>query len=203
MPTFTETEKTHIRGRLMAAGRELFAARGVKKTSIEDLTRPAGIAKSSFYAFFDSKEALYLELLMAERRRMVEELSATLPAAGEARETVVHFLRAAIREIESSALTRRVITHPEEWRMVVRRVSPEQMEANIAESTLATLSFIREGQESGEIIAARPEVIAGLVRAVVALTTHKDDIGRDIYPEVMEMMIDFVAGGLTGGDGRA
>jgi AcrR family transcriptional regulator len=203
MPTFTETEKTHIRGRLMAAGREHFAARGVKKTSIEDLTRLAGIAKSSFYAFFDSKEALYLELLMAERRRMAEELSATLPVAGEARETVVHFLRAAIREIEESALTRRVITHPEEWRMVVRRVSPEQMEANIAESTLATLSFIREGQESGEIIAARPEVIAGLVRAVVALTTHKDDIGRDIYPEVLEMMIDFVAAGLTGGDERA
>ncbi len=38
-------------------------------------------------------------------------------------------------------------------------------------------------------------------RAVVTLTTHKDDIGRDIYPEVLEMMIDFVARGLTG-DGR-
>lgn len=199
MPTFTEIEKSHIRGRLMEAGREFFAARGVKKTSLEDLTGPAGIAKSSFYAFFDSKEALYLELLMAERRRMAEELSATLPVAGEARETVRCFLRAAIREIEESALTRRVITHPEEWRMVVRRVSPEQMEANIAESTLATLSFIREGQESGEIVAARPEVIAGLVRAVVVLTTHKDDIGKDIYPEVLEMMIDFVAAGLTGG----
>lgn len=199
MPTFTEIEKSHIRGRLMEAGREFFAVRGVKKTSLEDLTGPAGIAKSSFYAFFDSKEALYLELLMAERRRMAEELSATLPVAGEARETVRCFLRAAIREIEESALTRRVITHPEEWRMVVRRVSPEQMEANIAESTLATLSFIREGQESGEIVAARPEVIAGLVRAVVALTTHKDDIGKDIYPEVLEMMIDFVAAGLTGG----
>lgn len=83
--------------------------------------------------------------------------------------------------------------------MVVRRVSPELMEANIAESALATLSFIREGQESGEIVAARPEVIAGLVRGVVVLTTHKDDIGKDIYPEVLEMMIDFVAAGLAGG----
>ncbi|HSK99293.1 MAG TPA: TetR/AcrR family transcriptional regulator [Rubrobacteraceae bacterium] len=202
MPTFTETEKIHIREGIMGAGREFFATRGVKKTSIEDLTRAAGIAKSSFYAFFDSKEALYLELLMAERRRMTEELSTTLPVAGEVREAIRCFLRAAVREIEESALTRRVITHPEEWRMVVRRVSPEQMEANIAESTLATLSFIREGQASGEIVAARPEVIAGLIRAVVVLTTHKDDIGRDIYPEVLEIMIDFVAAGLSGDDGR-
>jgi AcrR family transcriptional regulator len=201
MPSFTEVEKTRIRKELLEAGRELFATGGLRKTSIEDLTRPAGIAKSSFYAFFESKEALYLELLMMERRRMKEEISSTFPATGDAREGLEYFLRAAIREIESSALTRRVITHPEEWRAVTRRVSPEQMEANLAESTLATLSFIREGQERGRIIAARPEVIAGIVRAVVALTTHKDDIGRDIYPEVLEMMIDFVARGLTG-DGR-
>ena len=202
MPSFTEAEKAHIRGKLLEVGRERFAERGLRKTSIEDLTLPAGIAKSSFYAFFDSKEALYLELLMMERRRMKEEISATFPATDDVREAIVHFLRAAIREIETSALTRRIITHPEEWRTVSRRVSPEQMEANIAESTLATLSFIREGQESGQIIAARPEVIAGIVRAVVTLTTHKDDIGRDIYPEVLEMMIDFVAEGLTS-DGRA
>jgi AcrR family transcriptional regulator len=201
MPSFTEVEMTRIREELLEAGRELFATGGLRKTSIEDLTRPAGIAKSSFYAFFESKEALYLELLMMERRRMKEEISSTFPATGDAREGLEYFLRAAIREIESSALTRRVITHPEEWRAVTRRVSPEQMEANLAESTLATLSFIREGQERGRIIAARPEVIAGIVRAVVVLTTHKDDIGRDIYPEVLEMMIDFVARGLTG-DGR-
>jgi len=198
MPGFTEVEKAHIREELLEAGRELFAARGLRKTSIEDLTRPAGIAKSSFYAFFESKEVLYLELLMVERRRMKEEISATFPATDDAREAIVHFLHAAIHEIETSALTRRVITHPEEWRAVTRRVSPERMEANIAESTLTTLSFIREGQEDGRIIAAKPEVIAGIVRAVVTLTTHKDDIGRDIYPEVLEMMIDFVARGLTG-----
>ena len=180
MPSFSEVEKTHIREELLEVGGELFATRGLKKTSIEDLTRPAGIAKSSFYAFFDSKEALYLELLMMERRRMKEELSATFPATDDAREGIVYFLRAAIHEIETSALTRRVITHPEEWRAVIRRVSPEQMEANIAESTLATLSFIREGKEGSWIIDSKREVIAGIVRAVVTVTMQKDDIGRDI-----------------------
>ena len=197
MPSFTEVEKAHIRKELLDAGRELFAAHGLRKTSIEDLVRPAGIAKSSFYAFFESKEALYLELLMMERRRMKEELSAALPPTDDTRETIVHFLHAVVRGIETNALTRRLISHPVEWRMIARRVSPELMEANFAESTLATLSFIREGHESDQIITARPEVIAGVVRAVVVLTMHKDDIGREIFPEVLEMMIDFVARGLT------
>ena len=67
-------------------------------------------------------------------------------------------------------------------------------------STLTALCFIREGQESGQIIAAKPEVITGVVRAVVVLAQHKDDIGRDIFPEVQEMMIEFVAKGLTTSD---
>ncbi len=199
-PTFTDSEKNQIRQQLLDTGRELFATYGLKKTSIEDLTRPAGIAKSSFYAFFDSKEALYLELLMMERRRMREEIAARFPATDDARETIAQFLRAAVREIEANALTRRVIAHPEEWQKIARRVSQEQIEANIAESTLTALSFIREGQESAQIIATKPEVIAGVVRAVVVLAQHKDDIGRDIFPEVQEMMIEFVAKGLTTSD---
>jgi AcrR family transcriptional regulator len=196
-PTFTDSEKTQIRQQLLDSGRELFATYGLRKTSIEDLTRPAGIAKSSFYAFFDSKEALYLELLMIERRRMREEISVRFPTTDDAREVIVNFLHAAIREIEANALTRRLMAHPEEWQMIARRVSPKQMEANIAESTLTTLSFIREGQESRQIIAAKPEVIAGVIRAVVAMAQHKDAIGEEIYPQVLQLMIEFIADGLS------
>ena len=62
MPSFTEAEKAHIRERLLEVGREHFAERGLRKTSIEDLTLPAGNAKSGFYARFDSKEARLLGL---------------------------------------------------------------------------------------------------------------------------------------------
>ena len=196
-PTFSDSEKNQIRQQLLDSGRELFATYGLKKTSIEDLTRPAGIAKSSFYAFFASKEALYLELLMIERRRMREDIAVRFPKTDDARETIAHFLHAAVREIEANALTRRVIAHPEEWQMIARRVSPEQMEANIAESTLTIQAFIREGLESGQIIAAKPEVIAGIFRAVVVLAQHKDAIGEEIYPEVLQMIIEFTADGLT------
>jgi hypothetical protein len=40
-------------------------------------------------------------------------------------------------------------------------------------------------------------VIAGLIRSIVVLGLHKDDIGRDIYPDVLEKMIGLVANGLT------
>lgn len=198
MPTFTESEKNHIREQLLEAGKELFTRYGLKKTSLEDLTQPAGIAKSSFYGFFESKEALYLDLLVEERQRLRGEISTdSFAGTVDGREAVEHFLRAVLREFETNPLTRRLVTHPEEWQAVVRRVSPETLQANVEDSTEAVSSFVRQGQKAGLISPGDPQVMAGLIRSVVVLEIHKEDIGRDIYPDVLEKMIELVAGGLT------
>jgi AcrR family transcriptional regulator len=198
MPTFAGTEREYIRERLLGAGRESFARHGLKKTSLEDLTRAAGIAKSSFYSFFSCKEELYLELLVEERGRLRGEISSdSFAGAGDGRMAVENFLRAVIREFETNPLTRRLISDPGEWQAVVRRVPPELLKSNVADSTEAVGAFIRQGQEANLISAGDPEVIAGLIRSIVVLGLHKDDIGRDIYPDVLEKMIGLVANGLT------
>lgn len=196
MPNFTETERSHIRDQLMKAGRERFTRQGLKKTSIEDLTRSAGIAKSSFYGFFGSKEELYMELLMEERGRLRGEILAA-SLAGDGRGAVERFLRAVVREFEINPLTRRLATHPEEWQAVTRRVPPKVMKANVEDSTDAVSYFIRAGQEAGVVSDGDPEILAGVIRSVVVLTIHKDDIGREIYPAVLEKMIQLVAIGLS------
>ncbi|MEQ9450175.1 MAG: TetR/AcrR family transcriptional regulator [Pseudomonadales bacterium] len=60
---FTETEETAIREQLRRKGLALFAAQGVTKTSVEQITQSVGIAKGSFYKFYGSKELLFFELL--------------------------------------------------------------------------------------------------------------------------------------------
>lgn len=199
MPTFTENERDHIREQLLEAGRYLFPRYGLRKTSLEDLTRPAGIAKSSFYSFFDSKEELYMELLMAIREEVKTRITgASFGSGGDSREAIVRFLRAVVNELETNELTRRLVTHPEELQILSRKVSPEQMEANIAASSLPISSFIQEGQARGDISAGDPEVMAGVIRSVAILSLHKEEIG-DVYPEVLETMIGLVADGLTTG----
>lgn len=60
-PGFSERERTAIREKLIAIARESLAGAGFAKTSLDEIVAQAGIAKGSFYVFFDSKEALYLE----------------------------------------------------------------------------------------------------------------------------------------------
>jgi AcrR family transcriptional regulator len=58
-----QRRKRETRTALMAASRGLFIDKGVEHVSIESITAAAGVAKGSFYNHFDSREALFEELI--------------------------------------------------------------------------------------------------------------------------------------------
>ena len=72
--------KTRTRARLLAAARELFAERGMQRTSIAEIAAHADVATGSFYNYFPTKEEL-LDALLEEE--LAEQLRGTPGAAGE------------------------------------------------------------------------------------------------------------------------
>lgn len=78
MPRFSENEKEHIRNRLRTEGERLFTAHGIKKVTIDDLVEAVGIAKASFYTFYESKEYLYLDIVQGIQKKIFTELNAVL-----------------------------------------------------------------------------------------------------------------------------
>src|SRR5881227_1073193 len=81
---FSEREQEIIREKLLARGKEYFGTHGVKKTNVEDLARAAGISKGAFYAFYDSKEELYFDILARARAGIQERImgAASLQSEG-------------------------------------------------------------------------------------------------------------------------
>lgn len=57
-----------VRQALVVAAREAFAQRGFAQVNVADICKQAGIAKGSFYRYFDSKE----EIFLAAARSMVD-----------------------------------------------------------------------------------------------------------------------------------
>src|SRR5689334_2862262 len=51
------------RNGVLAAARQVFSQRGYHDTSIDDLILAAGIARGTFYLYFESKRAIFDELL--------------------------------------------------------------------------------------------------------------------------------------------
>lgn len=65
--------------RILKAALDLFIRYGIKRTSIDDIAREAGIAKGTLYLYYRSKDALFAavaERMCAERLAMAREASA-------------------------------------------------------------------------------------------------------------------------------
>lgn len=67
---FAEREKENIKGSLKKACKKSWTQHGYKKTSVDELCRRAGISKGAFYLFFESKEALFCEVLCSVQEQI-------------------------------------------------------------------------------------------------------------------------------------
>jgi len=194
---FNEHERKVIRQKLIEKGRELFGTLGLKKTSIEDLAQAAGISKGSFYAFFDSKEELYLEIIESLegeiRKQVMERLSSKSPLS---KESMKSFILEGLRIMETDPLIRRMYDQ-QERDQALRSISQERLAQHIRADEDWMLKFLSEWQEQGFIIDADPRAVAGVIRLIITSSLFKDSLGGDSYPESIDLLIDLVASGLV------
>ncbi|WP_066939914.1 TetR/AcrR family transcriptional regulator [Microtetraspora fusca] len=198
-PAFTAEEKAHITALLLETGEKLFTAQGLRKTSLEELMAPTGVAKSSFYVFFDSKEALYLELMIRQsgevKRRVID---GGLLSTDDPREGLRRFLHATLAELSANPLWRRLMTHPEEMQAVARKLDPARVTAMSDNPVTALTEFVADRSGRGELVPADPAVIIGVLQCVLLVPMFADRLGDpDLYRKTLDLLVDIVASGLT------
>ncbi|GAB2733712.1 TetR/AcrR family transcriptional regulator [Salinifilum aidingensis] len=193
---FTAEERERVTAELLSAGYELFTTQGLRKTSLEELAGRAGIAKSSFYAFFDSKEQLYLELMLRQAPQVAERALGDLQQVGDARTGLVRILTGSRETTANDPLYRRLLTHPDELEAVRRRVGADEAERVRPHLLQPVLDFITRWQRCGQLVDADPELVFGVIRAAGLIAAHREEFGEH-YEAVAQLLTDVVATGLT------
>ncbi len=199
---FSVVERERIEERLLEAGEELFGRVGVRKTSIDEIARETGIAKGSFYAFFPSKEALFLAVIrrieVRARVRMDREYDALdLPLRERIRWLLLHQFR-LIEEYPVIRLNFR----KEEMLAVIRKTGPEAMAENAEADDRFLREYLNRWREEGALEGIDPEEAIGMIKAIYFLSMSRDEIGGG-YEKVTELLADTLARGLCcrcGGD---
>lgn len=181
---------SHGPGSLLEVAVGEFNTRGYDATSMEDLSRAAGITKSSFYHHFAGKEAL----LRAALERAIDGLFALLDTEGARTGSPLTRLRHIVRgqvevlvtELPYVTLLLRVRgnTESERWALERRR----EFDAQIA-------ALVRAAVDAGEIrvgvepaLAAR--LLSGLVNSVVEWARPgpgnlPDDVARAAFEGIL------------------
>lgn len=177
---FTPAETDAIRVRLHAAARDLFGRRGFKGTTVEDLARAAGISKGAFYRFYDGKEALLAAVLAeyeAGVHAQVEDAVRADPANG------LDLLVDLSLDAHAANPLLDVVMSPDGLLALASRPAEELQEMQDRDRVLVArvADLLREGGVEG----LPPEpVLLGLLRSLVFVGLHGDQIGPDLVDEV-------------------
>lgn len=73
-----QESRLETRARLLESAAQLFARGGYEGASVDLIAESAGYSKGGFYSNFGSKEAIFLELLDAHKRREIDALAQLL-----------------------------------------------------------------------------------------------------------------------------
>jgi AcrR family transcriptional regulator len=177
---FTTTEALGIRARLSQAGRETFAQRGLRGTTVDELARAAGISKGAFYRFFDSKESLLLALLDEDELAMHAQIEAAIRAEPENGIDVL--VDSALDAVRINPLLA-VLMSPEALRLLDSRPPTEQAallerDVRMVDRVLAVLA------ESGLTLGIPRPALLGLLRSLVFVGLHRNEVGEDQVDEL-------------------
>jgi len=91
-----EEKRQETKEKLLRSAEQLFNQGGYEKASVDLIAENAGFSKGAFYSNFESKEAIFLELLESSKRRKIEALESLV-----AREMSAEELLSAIRNYQA------------------------------------------------------------------------------------------------------
>ena len=69
-----ESNKKKIREALFAEGLRLFSEKGIQQTTVNDIVQAVGIARGTFYNYFDDVQSLFEALIESINRRIQENV---------------------------------------------------------------------------------------------------------------------------------
>ncbi|OKP82483.1 TetR/AcrR family transcriptional regulator [Paenibacillus sp. P32E] len=189
-----EDKKTEIFNR----GKELFSSKGFKDTNVSDITKLAGVAVGTFYNYYASKEKLFIEIYLKENEKLKQSIMETVNPDDEP----VKLLKEVMALNYSGMISNPIL---KEWynRELFSKLEKEFYEKGGIESideftNSGTLELIRKWKAEGKIRAdLDDDLIHALLSAIPYIDIHKEEIGIQHFPHILDYFVEFVMKGLT------
>lgn len=202
MSGFSDDERERIREELIEVGREILLRYGPRKTNITDITEPVGIAKGSFYLFFDSKSDLYLEIMNREITAFIANLDSEISDIEDPRDGFEQLCRCYRRFSERNPLVQELLAGDDHGRAFRDKTTAEELERIQQEGFAEMVPYIETLQErsDGLIADVEPSLIIGLMGTIGLVVLHREEYesyGESYYDHVQDLLIATLARGLT------
>jgi AcrR family transcriptional regulator len=188
-----ERKKQETRRRLLEIALKLFREQGYDTTPVKQITKTAGIAKGTFFNYFDSKEAILPAL--AEWR--LQQLEEALTLARGAPPSPVARIKMALRLVAEDLLTNLLLSQ-QLFAAMIRQQEKERIGAAFIQ---LLAEQVRQAQAAGEIRAdLDPLNLGGMIHALFFQQMIMWHYGyrptplQEMLAETVNLLLDGAAG---------
>ena len=189
---FTEREKEMIGERLLEQGYKQFSAHGLKKTNVEEIAAAAGISKGAFYGFYDSKEALFMEVIEQVEKRVRKPLLAAIDLPGPSpRARLFAVLMKAFQLFTEIPMLQ--FFSGGDYDLLFRRIPLEKLQEHLLNDYAFLEELITRLKGVGIPIQAPAMQITTLLYPLVLSILHQTELGQFNVRNGIEMHLELIA----------
>lgn len=179
---YSETERTDIKDCLKREANILMIERGIKKTTVDELVKRAGIPKGTFYLFYPSKEMLLFECIqdfhneadkiisdgMEQIIRKYKSRTKGKRFSNECLDEITDVIMEAINITSGSCL--KIMLDPESMNLLISKLPEDVLKKHgndSKENILLEFFGIRDKEKIKEISGSFTLILLGLIYAPV------------------------------------
>lgn len=175
-------------------GKELFSSHGFKETSVADITNAVGIGIGKFYKYYPSKEQLFIEIFLDENQKLKKNIMQSIDEKDEPFNAIKQIMTKNIEGMRSNPILK-------EWynREFFNKLEKEFYKQGGIEKGLedilstSTVQLFSKWKSEGRI---RQDIsidfMRALFQAICYIDIHKEEIGVDYFPKLMEYITEAV-----------
>ncbi|MUG68358.1 MULTISPECIES: TetR/AcrR family transcriptional regulator [Paenibacillus] len=185
-----------IESRIFECGKDLFSAKGFKKTNIKEIAEHAGIGVGTFYNYYASKEQLFIEIYKQENKKLKNRLTKSLDLTQEP----VHIISQLLKENQEAIHANPILKewYNQDFYKELERHYRDEDSQSMDSVRDFYLSLLRKWKQQGMIREdVDEELLPVFFDSLVCIDMHKDEIGIEHFPKAMQYLIEFIITGLT------
>ena len=177
-------------------GKEIFISKGFKKTNVMEIAKSAGIGVGTFYNYYPSKEQLFLEIYVQENEKLKTSLIESLDFEQEPLQVVSQLIAKNIEAVNTNPILKE--WYSQDFSKELEQYYKQEGSKNLDSFRSLYTELFRTWKAKGKI---RDDIDEDLLPAffdsLVYLDTHKDEIGIQYFPRIIQYLADFIMKGLT------
>ena len=184
---------------IFKCGKELFTSKGFKDTNVSDITKMTGIGVGKFYKYYSSKEQLFIEIFLDENEKLKKSIMESVNMDEEPIKSVKEIIALNLNGMRLNPILK-------EWynRDFFSKLEKEFYKQGGIEKSIedvmnnSTVKMLMKWKSEGRIRGdLDDEFICTLFKSIFYIDIHKDEIGMQYFPQIMEYITECIMKGLT------